>query len=124
VQAFGGQPCAAQRAPDGASVHYERHRAEQTTLYRLVQEHAASFIAHTEASTGSEPPHFIRAEPGHKQSTGLLESGPDFPHCLRAPRRPEGADLARLSADTGPPLRAGLCLAKGASSASARPARP
>ena len=32
-------------------LHYERHRPEQTTLYRLVQQHAASFIAHTEAST-------------------------------------------------------------------------
>ncbi len=68
MQALGRQPCAAQRAPDGASVHYERHRPEQTTLYRLVQEHAASFIAHTETSTGSELPQFIKAEPGHKQS--------------------------------------------------------
>jgi hypothetical protein len=28
--------------------------------YRLVQEHAASFIGHTEASTGAEPPRFIK----------------------------------------------------------------
>jgi putative transposase len=42
VQAIGRQP---QRAPDGAALHYERHRPEQTTLYRLVQQHAASFIA-------------------------------------------------------------------------------
>jgi hypothetical protein len=28
-------------------LHYERHRPEQTTLYRPVQQHAASFIAHT-----------------------------------------------------------------------------
>jgi hypothetical protein len=61
----GRQP---QRAPDGAAVHYERHRPEQTTLYRLVQQHAASFITHTESSTGSELPRFIKAEPGHKQS--------------------------------------------------------
>jgi len=40
-------------AANGA-LRYERHRPEQTTLYRLVQQHAASFIAHTEASTGSE----------------------------------------------------------------------
>jgi hypothetical protein len=45
VQAIGRQP---QRAPDGASVHYERHRPEQTTLYRLVQQHAATFIAQAE----------------------------------------------------------------------------
>jgi hypothetical protein len=38
VQAIGRQP---QRAPDGAPVHYERHRPEQTTLDRLVQQHAA-----------------------------------------------------------------------------------
>jgi hypothetical protein len=44
VQATAQQP---QRAPDGAPIHYERHRPEQTTLYRLVQQHAASFIAHT-----------------------------------------------------------------------------
>ena len=50
MQAIGRQP---QRAPDGAALHYERHRPEQTTLYRLVQQHAASFIAHTEASTGA-----------------------------------------------------------------------
>jgi hypothetical protein len=42
---------------------------QATTLYRLVQQHAASFIAHTEASTGSELPGFIKAEPGHKVLT-------------------------------------------------------
>ncbi len=56
MQATGRQP---QRAPDGAPLHYERHRPEQTTLYRLVQQHAASFIAHTEASTGAALPRFI-----------------------------------------------------------------
>ncbi len=49
MQAIGRQR---QRAPDGAPVQYECHRPEQTTLYRLVQQHAASFITHTEASTG------------------------------------------------------------------------
>jgi hypothetical protein len=47
VQAIGRQP---QRAPDSAALHYERHRPEQTTLYRLVQQRAASFIVHTEAT--------------------------------------------------------------------------
>jgi len=41
----------------------------------LVQQHAASFIAHTEASTGSELPRFINAESGHKQSSGLFVPG-------------------------------------------------
>ena len=44
------------------SLHYERHRPEKTTLYRLVQQHAASFIAHTQASIGGELPRFIKDE--------------------------------------------------------------
>jgi hypothetical protein len=36
--------------------------SDKTTLYRLVQQLAASFIAHTEASTGSELPRFIKDE--------------------------------------------------------------
>lgn len=38
------------------------HRPEQTTLYLLVQQHAASFIAHTEARSGAELPRFIKEE--------------------------------------------------------------
>ena len=38
MQAIGRQR---QRAPNGASVHDERHRPEQTTLYGQVQQHAA-----------------------------------------------------------------------------------
>ena len=53
MQATGRQP---QRVPDGAPLHYELHLPEQTMLYRLMQRHAASFIAHTDASTGSELP--------------------------------------------------------------------
>jgi len=37
-------------------LHYARHRPEQTTLYRLVQQHAADFVAHVEAGTGRELP--------------------------------------------------------------------
>ena len=53
MQAIGRQP---QQAPDGASVHYERHRPEQTTRYRLVQQHAATFIGQAEAEAGAERP--------------------------------------------------------------------
>ena len=38
MQAIGRQPNPPIRAPDGAPVHDERHRPEQTTLYRLVQQ--------------------------------------------------------------------------------------
>ena len=64
-----------QRARDGAPVHYERHRPEQTTLYRLVQQHAASFIAHTEASTGAELPRFIKDEFDAFLECGILAHG-------------------------------------------------
>jgi hypothetical protein len=63
------------RAPDGAPLHYERHRPENTTLYRLVQQHAASFIAHTEASTGSELPRFIKDEFDAFLECGILAHG-------------------------------------------------
>ena len=55
MQATGRQP---QRAPDGAPVHCERHRPEQTTLYRLVQQHAATFFAQAEA--GADLPQFVK----------------------------------------------------------------
>ena len=49
MQVIGRQP---QRALDGAPVRYEHHRPEQTTLYRLVQQHAASFFEQAEAGAG------------------------------------------------------------------------
>ena len=61
MRAIGRQP---QRAPDRAPLHCERHRPEQTTLNRLVQQHAASFIVHTEVSTGAALPRCIK---GHGQ---------------------------------------------------------
>ena len=75
MHANGRQPSAKQRALDGAALHYERHRPEQTTLYRLVQQHAASFIAHTEASTGAELPRFIKAEFDAFLECGILAHG-------------------------------------------------
>ena len=68
MQAVGRPP---QRAPDGAPPHYERHRPEQTTLYRIVQQHAAGFIAHAEASTGAELPR-CGGSNGYRVSGGTL----------------------------------------------------
>jgi hypothetical protein len=42
------------------AVHYERHRPEQTTLYRLVQEHAATFFAETEDAAGAGLPQLVK----------------------------------------------------------------
>jgi hypothetical protein len=36
---------AVQPTPAGNPVHYERRRPEETTLYRLVQEHLETFLA-------------------------------------------------------------------------------
>ena len=72
MQAIGRQP---QRAPDGAPVHYERHRPEQTTLYRLVQQHAATFIAETEAATGADLPQFVKDEFDAFLECGILAHG-------------------------------------------------
>ena len=59
MQAISRQP---QRAPDGAPVHDERHRPEQTTLYRLVQQHAATFFAQAEDAAGTDLPPFFKDE--------------------------------------------------------------
>ncbi len=47
---------------DGAPVHYARHRPEQTTLYRLVQQHSATFFAQAEETTGADLPQFVKDE--------------------------------------------------------------
>jgi hypothetical protein len=72
VHATGRWP---QRAPDGAPLHYGRHRREQTTLFRLAQQHAASFIAHTEASTGAGLSRFIKDEFDAFLECGILAPG-------------------------------------------------
>ena len=60
MQAISQQPQQPQRAPDGTPVHYERHRPEETTLYRLVQQHAATFFAQTEAAANADLPQFVQ----------------------------------------------------------------
>jgi len=65
VQAIGRQP---QRAPDGAPVHYERHRPENTTLYRLVQQRVGMTAVGARRSTGS-------ARPGAALHAGVRDAG-------------------------------------------------
>lgn len=50
----------ASQRPDGAAVLYERHRPERSTLYRHVQQHVASFVAHTQATADGELPRFVK----------------------------------------------------------------
>ena len=72
MQAIGRQP---QRAPDGAPVQYERHRPEQTTLYRLVPQHAATFFSQAEDAAGADPPQFVKDEFDAFLECGILAHG-------------------------------------------------
>jgi hypothetical protein len=72
VQATGRQP---QRAPDCAPVHYERHRPEHTTLYHLVQQHAAAFFEQAEAASGADLPQFVKDEFDAFLECGILAHG-------------------------------------------------
>ena len=60
---------------DGAPVHYERHRPEQTTLYRLVQQYAKSYFAQTEEATGASLPHVVKDEFDAYLECGILAHG-------------------------------------------------
>jgi hypothetical protein len=72
VQAIGRQP---QQAPDGTPVHYERQRPELTTLYRLVQQHAATFFAQAEDAAGADLPQFVKDEFDAFLECGILAHG-------------------------------------------------
>ena len=72
MQAIGRQP---QRAPDGTPVHFERHRTEQTTLSRRVQQHAATFFAQAEGEAGADLPQFVKDEFGTFLECGILAHG-------------------------------------------------
>ena len=75
MQAIGRQPNPAIRAPDGTPVHYERHRPEQTTLYRLVQQHAATFFEQAESAAGAGLPQFVKEEFDAFLECGILAHG-------------------------------------------------
>lgn len=73
MQAIGRQR---QRASDGAQVPCEHHRLQQTTLYRLVQQHAATFSAQAEAEAGADLPQFAKGELDALLECGVLAHGP------------------------------------------------
>ena len=66
---------------DGAPVHYARHRPEQTTLYRLVQQHAATFFAQAEDAAGADLPQFVKDEFDAFLECGILAHGFLRPRC-------------------------------------------
>ena len=53
----------------------ERHRPEQTTLYRLVQQHAATFFEQAEAAAGADLPQFVKDEFDAFLECGILAHG-------------------------------------------------
>src|SRR5215471_21167741 len=66
---------ALQRTPAVNSLHYERRRPEETTLYRLVQEHLESFLVQVEAESGAGLPEFVKAEFDAFLECGILAHG-------------------------------------------------
>ena len=60
---------------DVAPIHYARHRPEQTTLYRLVQQHAATFFAQAEDAAGADLPQFVKDEFDAFLERGILAHG-------------------------------------------------
>jgi hypothetical protein len=56
-------------------IHYERHRPEGSALYRLVQQHAATFFAQVEAATGTGLPKFVKDEFDAFLECGILAHG-------------------------------------------------
>ena len=66
---------AVQRAPAADTVHYERRRPEDTTLYQLVQEHLDTFLAQVEAQTGAALPEFVKDEFDAFLECGILAHG-------------------------------------------------
>ena len=72
MQALGQQPL---NVSGGARIHYERHRPEESTLYRLVQQHVASFFTQVEEATGTGLPKFVKDEFDAFLECGILAHG-------------------------------------------------
>ena len=66
---------ALQPAQAGARFCYERHRPDETTLYRVVLEELGTFLAQVEAQTGSDLPQFIQDEFEAYLQCGILAYG-------------------------------------------------
>jgi hypothetical protein len=63
------------RAAAANTVHYERRRPEETTLYRLVQEHLETFLAEVEAEGAAGLPQFVKDEFDAFLECGILAHG-------------------------------------------------
>ncbi len=66
---------ALRRATAASPVHYERRRPEETTLYRLVQEHLETFLVQVEAGGVASLPQFVIEEFEAFLECGILAHG-------------------------------------------------
>ncbi len=71
---------AAQSQPN-ARAHYVRHRPEQTALYQLIQQHAATFFVQAQDATGSSLPRYVKDEFDAFLECGILAHGFLRLHC-------------------------------------------
>jgi hypothetical protein len=63
------------RAAPAKPVHYERRRPEETTLYRVVQEHLETFLAEVQAGSAASFPQFVKDEFDAFLECGILAHG-------------------------------------------------
>ena len=75
MQSIGRHPNPPIRAPNGTPVHFKRHRPEQTTLYRLVQKHAATLFEQAESASGAGMPQFVKDKFDALLKCGILARG-------------------------------------------------
>ncbi|MFZ1852905.1 MAG: transposase zinc-binding domain-containing protein [Nitrosomonas sp.] len=71
----------AQHVAVESQLHYERHRPEETTLYRLMQEHIGTFFVQVETETGSGLSDFVKDEFEAFLECGILAHGFLRLHC-------------------------------------------
>jgi hypothetical protein len=63
------------RAAAANTVHYERRRPEETTLYRLVREHLETFLAEVDTEGAASLPQFVKDEFDAFLEFGILAHG-------------------------------------------------
>jgi Transposase zinc-binding domain len=64
-----------------ARAQYVRHRPEQTALYQLIQQHAATFFMQAQDATGSSLPRYVKDEFDAFLECGILAHGFLRLHC-------------------------------------------
>jgi Transposase zinc-binding domain len=71
----------AAKSKPNARVQYVRHRPEQTALYQLIQQHAATFFMQAQGATGSSLPRYVKDEFEAFLESGILAHGFLRLHC-------------------------------------------